>query len=128
MTEAKTQSFATRLPSRDGEKGEGSVAFKVTKPVDLDSLGRELVESHGWERGLGLISEGSASKAGPKTPAVIWVLAGDLEVNTNKVKSVVDHHELPRSEYNDLVTKAQTGQDFTPEETQKILRIVLLGR
>jgi hypothetical protein len=59
---------------------------------------------------------------------VIWVLAGDLEVNTNKVKSVVDHHELPRSEYNDLVTKAQTGQDFTPEETQKILRIVLLGR
>ena len=115
-----------RLNDRDGEKWEGEEypAFRITKPIDLDTLGKELAEAHGWDSVPGIISEGKASIASEKTPVVVWIM--DEGVDTNKVKSVVSNHEIPADKYGAFVAKAVSGEDFTDEEIQEALRHILL--
>lgn len=118
------ESAIKRLPERDGEKGEGFPAFVLTKPVDLGKVGVEIAEAMEWDEVPGIMAEGTLSRATPKTPVVVWIMNPD--VDATKVRSVVAKHELPLNEWDELVIKAQAGEDLTEEESQKALRMLLL--
>ncbi len=63
-----------RLSNRDGEWQQGSMAFTLTKPVDLGRLDVELQQAMGWDQVAGMMAEGDPATASDEHPAVIWVL------------------------------------------------------
>lgn len=82
-----------RTNERDGEFGDESVAFTLTKPVDLATLESELSEAMNWRKDAGLIADGDAALASADTPVVLWVMRSDVTPAT--LRSVVTKHQMP---------------------------------
>lgn len=113
-----------RDKDRDGEHGEESVAFILTKPVDLGLLGEEIKEAQELEEVPGIVTEGTVSRATAKNPVTLWVL--DPDVDATKLRGIVSKHELPLNEFEALALKAQDGEKLTEDEIQTALRLLLL--
>ena len=115
-----------RNADRDGEKGgEDWLAFTLSVPVDLDLFSKELASAAELDAPPGIIGEGSPHRASEKDQVTLWI-EGDLNANT--VRAVVNKHEVPLNEREQLVKKALAGKKFTDEEMQKAVRFLLIGK
>jgi hypothetical protein len=110
---------------RDGEFGEESEAFTLTKPVNLGVLDVELQNAMGWDQVAGLMAEGDPAHASEKKPVTIWVMR---DVDAKGFSKVVTAHDNPKpvsEAFVDLVTKASAGEKLTSDELQDAVRGLL---
>lgn len=118
-----------RNEERDGEIGEGSVAFSLTKPVDPALLDTELSAEMNWRKDGGLVVEGDPSWASEGDPVTLWVMRDDVDAKV--LQRVVSAHERPEQPEEDPLEvfreKARAGEDFDPEEIQTLLRAMVLA-
>lgn len=116
-----------RDPERDDEVAKDAVAFTLTKPVDPALLDAELSAKMNWRKDGGIVTEGDVSRASPENPVSLWVLRGDVDAAA--LRSVVSAHETPDDPEDDLQPlreKALAGEEFSPEESQAVLRALVL--
>lgn len=124
---------------RDGEAGEGSRAFTLTKPFDPEALDAELSAKMGWRKHSGLVAEGLPAEASEDDPVTVWVLRGE-DVDVTDFRSVVNAHDhvavgeakaqaaAPHGDVlESLREKMGSGEDLDPDEVQQALRALLLG-
>ena len=121
-----------RLAERDGEAGENSLAFTLTKPIEPAHLDEELTEAMGWRKNAGIIVEGDPAAACTEEPVVVWLLRDDVTLAT--LRKVVSAHDCdscgtedPQEALADLRDKALAGEEYDDAETQAILRAVVLS-
>lgn len=117
-----------RNEDRDGEIGEGSVAFSLTVPVDPALLDTELSAEMNWRKDGGIVVEGDPSWASEDEPVTLWVMRDDVDAKV--LQRVVSAHERPEEpEEAPLAAytrRAAEGDTFDADEVQEILRLLLL--
>jgi hypothetical protein len=115
-----------RQPERDGEVAKDALAFTLTKPIDPAVLDQELSAAMNWRKDAGLVVDGDASEASEDNPVTVWVLRDDVKAAT--FRSVVGKHERTEQtdSFADLRAKAEAGEDYTSEEVQQVLRLLVL--
>lgn len=117
-----------RAKARDEEQPD-SLAFEVTKPVDLAGLAEEIRLAHGWRKEVGLTAEGDLAAASPEAPVTVWVMRSDAD--SNAVRRAMTAHQgvepaPPHTdELADLRSKVEAGGTLTEDEVQTALRLLL---
>lgn len=120
MTDSK------RLPERDGEHAEGSLAFQVFKPIDLAALDADFRTEHPDLAFTGMVAEGDLAAASKDEPVIVWALLGEgASINANDFRSVVSSNDIPEDPMAPIIDKARAGEDLTPDEMQQALRALL---
>lgn len=123
---------ARLVQDRNGEFGEASVAFVVSVPVDLERLDAELTRELGWPERVGLVAEGDVSVASEAQPVIVWAL-GVSEIDEAALRQVVvEHDPTPdpavageAGHFAALLDKAQRDENFTKDEMQMVVRLLL---
>lgn len=124
-----------RVPDRDGEHGDGSIAFQVTKPVVLDELAATVLEQFGWESDAGLVIEGSPVHAAKDNPLTIWVRPpSGVDLDESDFKSLVSSHkgkarakrgDVPPDRFAELVAKVEGEEELNDDEVREAVTLLL---
>lgn len=111
-----------RLAARDGEVGRGSVAFTLTKPIEMAQLADELAAE--FHHPPGIVARGDLAQASEENPLTLWVM-GDVE--TNDIKKAVTKHKpaTPATAERPSFLDKPEDEPFTDEEIQQALRWLL---
>lgn len=115
-----------RNPDEDGNAGDGSVAFTLTKPVDPALLDAELAERMNWRKASGIVVSGDLASASAKSPVTLWVMRDDVDAKA--LQSVVTAHKVPEPPEDRIAAlreKAASGEGLDPGEMQEALRLLL---
>lgn len=121
---------AKRHKERDGEAGEGSLCFLLTKPVTAHALDDEITTEMGWRKNAGLVIEGDAQSAAEDHPIALWVLRTDVDPNAVK-RAVTAHQEVEgptfdSAELDALRAKVAAGDPLSGEDIATAVRLLLL--
>lgn len=111
-----------RQAARDGEVGRGSVAFTLTKPIQMDQLAQEFADD--FHHPPGIVARGDLTQASEENPQTIWIM-GDVE--TNELKKAVTRHKpaAPSTVERPSFLDKPEDEPFTDDEIQQALRWLL---
>lgn len=121
--------YARRDAERDGERGEGSLCFRLTKPVVLHELDEEVTAEMGWRKPAGLVTEGDPLNASEENYVSVWVLRPDVDANAVK-RAVTAHQGVKAAEAaSDVLTglreQVAQGQPLSESDLQTAVRLLL---
>lgn len=124
VKKTKETSVTERLPEFE------KPTYKVTVPVDLVKLGKEIALAHGWDTQSVIASaHGDLDNVSEESPILVWFNTDELQ--DHLVGQTIKDHQIikPTSQsiWSIIEQKADEKKLFTPEEIQIILGRLVRG-
>ena len=119
-----------RMSDLDHQVANDTKAYKVSTPINLGTLGKEIANAHGWGSNSVIVSaQGDLDNASVDNPVFVWVHSNDVE--DHLVNQVIKDHQIIKPSAQNIwkiiEAKANQRKTFTPEEIQNILERLVRG-